>query len=316
MAENANGTAASSQRLIIQLIWAVAAVAIVAMIVFVLPGKLLPQQPGFQQQAQGQPYPYPPQEQAQPVQPIQAAPPAASEKTYSQEDVENIVRTMMAQQQQTQPQQPAQQQQAQAQPQPAPTPPADPLAASARPLSDNRVDSGYEVTDPKVASDLLSILGAEKAAASVADIPSGLNATPQNTIYAFVDPRCPHCQNAHRGLSGKYAIKYMPISVLGDEQTMNEALPGIRGVLRQQNRAAALNRLMEGSSEGLDTAPDEKMDQQIADNTSAWWSLGKRLPDQQPAVPLFVIPEATGKVVVVKGWRNDMPAVLNSLMKR
>ena len=99
---------------------------------------------------------------------------------------------------------------------------------------------------------------------------------------------------------------------------MNGALPGIRGVFRSGDRAAALNKVMEtGDVSGLDVSPDGKLDADVNANMEVWAGLSARLPDQQPAVPLFVVPEGkSGNVAVVKGWHDGMPQVMDALLAK
>lgn len=289
MAENTN---ASSSKVLNTAIWAGSAVAITGMVVFgVLPYVI--QKPGSypvapqypQQYAQQQPSPYqaPYYPQQQPPQPY--------------------------------PQQPQQPYQTQA---PVATPPAARPQVATSELGGAggvSVDSGYEITDPTLSGNVLALL---KKANAVSTAPTGKEATDKNTIYAFVDPRCPFCQRAHRALNGKYSVRYLPISVLGDETTMNGALPGIRGVFRSGDRAAALNKVMEtGDVSGLDVSPDGKLDADVNANMEVWAGLSARLPDQQPAVPLFVVPEGkSGNVAVVKGWHDGMPQVMDALLAK
>lgn len=291
--ESVSGT----QKVIIQAIWASAAVGITCLGVFVLPKQFAPQGPGqqagpngyYQQQQAGyypqqqggyQPPPPPPYQQ-QGYQPqFQPPPPPQQQQAY-------------------QPPPPVQQ----AQPQQIP---------SAQPIARRGIDSGYEIADTNVASQLFTGLA---SLASITDVPQGVQANERNTIVMFFDPRCPYCQAAHKALAGKYPIRFVPVSVLGNAETQLDALPDIRGVLRQQDRVTALHNLMANNSAGLDKSADANLDKEVNQNMEVWLSLAANLPDRAPAVPLFVVPKASGKAAVIKGWDNAMIPVVDALLK-
>ncbi|WP_174033979.1 hypothetical protein [Agrobacterium tumefaciens] len=295
--ESVSGT----QKIIIQGIWAAAVVGVACLGVFVLPKQFAPQTPppgpnGYQQQGQ-----YP---QQQPYQQGQGYYPQPG---YAQGQF---------QPQQYPTQQYPQQQQQQYQPQPVQTqqtPQAQPNSiVSAQPLARQGIDSGYEISDVNVSSQLLNGLS---SLASITDTPAGVEGNQKNTIVMFFDPRCPYCQAAHKALSGKYPIRFVPISVLGDQATQLDALPGIRGVLKQQDKVKALHNLMAQQTQGLDMSADTNLDKEVNQNLEVWLTLAANLPDRAPAVPLFVVPKASGKVAVLKGWDNAMMPVVDALLK-
>ena len=183
---------------------------------------------------------------------------------------------------------------------------------SAQPITRQGIDSGYEISDLSVAGQLLNGLA---SLASISDTPAGQQANEKNTIVMFFDPRCPYCQAAHKALSGKYPIRFVPISVLGDQATQLDALPGIRGVLKQQDKVKALHNLMAQQTQGLDMSADANLDKEVNQNFEVWLTLAANLPDRAPAVPLFVVPKASGKVAVLKGWDDAMMPVVDALMK-
>lgn len=307
--ESVSGT----QKVIIQGIWASALVGVACLGVFVLPKQLAPQNPsmaqnGYQQPPQGA---YPQQQPyQQPQQPIQQGyypQPGYPQGQYQPQQVPL--------QQPYQPPQQAQQQQFQQPPiqQTQQTPQAQPTAiVSAQPIARQGIDSGYEISDLNVAGQLLNGLS---SLASISDTPAGQQATEKNTIVMFFDPRCPYCQAAHKALAGKYPIRFVPISVLGDQATQLDALPGIRGVLKQQDKVKSLHNLMAQQTQGLDMSPDANLDKEINQNLEVWLTLAANLPDRAPAVPLFVVPKASGKVAVLKGWDNSMMPVVDALLK-
>lgn len=307
--ESVSGT----QKVIIQGIWASALVGVACLGVFVLPKQFAPQNPsmaqnGYQQPPQGA---YPQQQPyQQPQQPIQQGyypQPGYPQGQYQPQQVPL--------QQPYQPPQQAQQQQFQQPPvqQTQQTPQAQPNAiVSAQPIARQGIDSGYEISDLNVAGQLLNGLS---SLASISDTPAGQQATEKNTIVMFFDPRCPYCQAAHKALAGKYPIRFVPISVLGDQATQLDALPGIRGVLKQQDKVKSLHNLMAQQTQGLDMSPDANLDKEINQNLEVWLTLAANLPDRAPAVPLFVVPKASGKVAVLKGWDNSMMPVVDALLK-
>jgi glutaredoxin len=294
--ESVSGT----QKIIIQGIWATAVVGVACLGVFVLPKQFAPQNPSFGpngyqqgQYPQQQPYQqgyYPQpgyaQGQYQPQQyPVQQQVPVPPQ--YAQQPVQQ---TQQAQPPQSQPN----------------------AIASAQPLARQGIDSGYEIADLSVASQLLTGLS---SLASITDTPAGMQGNEKNTIVMFFDPRCPYCQAAHKALSGKYPIRFVPISVLGDQTTQLDALPGIRGVLRQQDKVKALHNLMAQQTQGLDMTADPNLDKEVNQNLEVWLTLAANLPDRAPAVPLFVVPKASGKVAVLKGWDNGMMPIVDALLK-
>lgn len=307
--ESVSGT----QKVIIQGIWASALVGVACLGVFVLPKQFAPQNPssaqnGYQQPPQGA---YPQQQPyQQPQQPIQQGyypQPGYPQGQYQPQQVPL--------QQPYQPPQQTQQQQFQQPPvqQTQQTPQAQPNAiVSAQPIARQGIDSGYEISDLNVAGQLL---GGLASLASISDTPAGQQATQKNTIVMFFDPRCPYCQAAHKALAGKYPIRFVPISVLGDQATQLDALPGIRGVLKQQDKVKSLHNLMAQQTQGLDMSPDANLDKEINQNLEVWLTLAANLPDRAPAVPLFVVPKASGKVAVLKGWDNSMMPVVDALLK-
>ncbi|CAH0343661.1 hypothetical protein RHI9324_05398 [Rhizobium sp. CECT 9324] len=291
--ESISGT----QKVIIQGIWATAFVGVACLGVFVLPKQFAPQntfpmQNGFQQPQQYQ------QQMA-----MQQQPGYAQQGQYQQfpQYQTQQMPIQQAQQYQTQ-QQPVQQtQQAQSN-----------SIVSAQPITRQGIDSGYEISDLSVAGQLLNGLA---SLASISDTPAGQQANEKNTIVMFFDPRCPYCQAAHKALSGKYPIRFVPISVLGDQATQLDALPGIRGVLKQQDKVKALHNLMAQQTQGLDMSADANLDKEVNQNFEVWLTLAANLPDRAPAVPLFVVPKASGKVAVLKGWDDAMMPVVDALMK-
>lgn len=307
--ESVSGT----QKVIIQGIWASALVGVACLGVFVLPKQFAPQNPsmaqnGYQQPPQGA---YPQQQPyQQPQQPIQQGYYPQSGYPQGQYQPQQVPL-----QQPYQPPQQAQQQQFQQPPvqQTQQTPQAQPNAiVSAQPIARQGIDSGYEISDLNVAGQLLNGLS---SLASISDTPAGQQATEKNTIVMFFDPRCPYCQAAHKALAGKYPIRFVPISVLGDQATQLDALPGIRGVLKQQDKVKSLHNLMAQQTQGLDMSPDANLDKEINQNLEVWLTLAANLPDRAPAVPLFVVPKASGKVAVLKGWDNSMMPVVDALLK-
>ncbi|MUO72901.1 hypothetical protein [Agrobacterium vitis] len=301
--ESVSGT----QKVIIQGIWASALVGVACLGVFVLPKQFAPQNPpttqnGFQQPPQGA---FP---QQQPFQQQGYYPQTGYPQGQYQPQ-------QMPVQQQYQPPQQVQQQQFQQPPvqQTQQSPQAQPNAiVSAQPIARQGIDSGYEISDLNVAGQLLNGLS---SLASISDTPAGQQATEKNTIVMFFDPRCPYCQAAHKALAGKYPIRFVPISVLGDQATQLDALPGIRGVLKQQDKVKSLHNLMAQQTQGLDMSPDANLDKEINQNLEVWLTLAANLPDRAPAVPLFVVPKASGKVAVLKGWDNSMMPVVDALLK-
>ncbi len=306
--ESVSGT----QKVIIQGIWASALVGVACLGVFVLPKQFAPQNPsmaqnGYQQPPQGA---YPQQQPyQQPQQPIQQG--YYPQPGYPQGQFQPQQVPLQ------QPYQPPQQAQQQFQQTPVQqtqqTPQAQPNAiVSAQPIARQGIDSGYEIADLNVAGQLLNGLS---SLASISDTPAGQQATEKNTIVMFFDPRCPYCQAAHKALAGKYPIRFVPISVLGDQATQLDALPGIRGVLKQQDKVKSLHNLMAQQTQGLDMSPDANLDKEINQNLEVWLTLAANLPDRAPAVPLFVVPKASGKVAVLKGWDNSMMPVVDALLK-
>ena len=310
--ESVSGT----QKIIIQGIWATAFVGVACLGVFVLPKQFAPQsappmmngyqpQPGqYPQQSQGQYPQFPgqqpgfyPQPGQYPQQPQYQAQQFPLQQPYQPPQVQY--------QQQPVQQQPVQQTQQTQQAQPN-------AIASAQPITRQGVDSGYEIADLNVANQLLTGLA---SLASISDTPAGQQASEKNTIVMFFDPRCPYCQAAHKALSGKYPIRFVPVSVLGDQATQLDALPGIRGVLKQQDKVKALHNLMAQQTQGLDMSPDANLDKEVNQNFEVWLTLAANLPDRAPAVPLFVVPKASGKVAVLKGWDNSMMPVVDALLK-
>lgn len=307
--ESVSGT----QKVIIQGIWASALVGVACLGVFVLPKQFAPQNPsmaqnGYQQPPQGAyPQQQPYQQSQQPIQQGYYPQPGYPQGQYQPQQVPL--------QQPYQPPQQIQQQQFQQPPvqQTQQTPQAQPNAiASAQPIARQGIDSGYEISDLNVAGQLLNGLS---SLASISDTPAGQQATEKNTIVMFFDPRCPYCQAAHKALAGKYPIRFVPISVLGDQATQLDALPGIRGVLKQQDKVKSLHNLMAQQTQGLDMSPDANLDKEINQNLEVWLTLAANLPDRAPAVPLFVVPKASGKVAVLKGWDNSMMPVVDALLK-
>jgi glutaredoxin len=296
--ESISGT----QKVIIQGIWATAFVGVACLGVFVLPKQFAPQntfpiQNGFQQPQQYQ-------QQMAMQQPGYYQQPGYAQQGQYQQFPQYQTQQMpiqQAQQYQTQ-QQPVQQtQQAQSN-----------SIVSAQPITRQGIDSGYEISDLSVAGQLLNGLA---SLASISDTPAGQQANEKNTIVMFFDPRCPYCQAAHKALSGKYPIRFVPISVLGDQATQLDALPGIRGVLKQQDKVKALHNLMAQQTQGLDMSADANLDKEVNQNFEVWLTLAANLPDRAPAVPLFVVPKASGKVAVLKGWDDAMMPVVDALMK-
>lgn len=293
--ESISGT----QKVIIQGIWATAFVGVACLGVFVLPKQFAPQntfpmQNGFQQY----------QQQMAMQQPGYYQQPGYAQQGQYQQFPQYQTQQMpmqQAQQYQTQ-QQPVQQtQQVQSN-----------SIVSAQPITRQGIDSGYEISDLSVAGQLLNGLA---SLASISDTPAGQQANEKNTIVMFFDPRCPYCQAAHKALSGKYPIRFVPISVLGDQATQLDALPGIRGVLKQQDKVKALHNLMAQQTQGLDMSADANLDKEVNQNFEVWLTLAANLPDRAPAVPLFVVPKASGKVAVLKGWDDAMMPVVDALMK-
>ena len=303
--ESVSGT----QKVIIQGIWASALVGVACLGVFVLPKQFAPQNPsmaqtGYQQPPQGvYPQQQPYQQPQQPIQQGYYPQPGYPQAQYQPQQVPLQQPYQPPQQQFQQP--PVQQTQQ--------TPQAQPNAiVSAQPIERQGIDSGYEISDLNVAGQLLNGLS---SLASISDTPAGQEATEKNTIVMFFDPRCPYCQAAHKALAGKYPIRFVPISVLGDQATQLDALPGIRGVLKQQDKVKSLHNLMAQQTQGLDMSPDANLDKEINQNLEVWLTLAANLPDRAPAVPLFVVPKASGKVAVLKGWDNSMMPVVDALLK-
>lgn len=305
--ESVSGT----QKIIIQGIWATAFVGVACLGVFVLPKQFAPQSaPPMMNGYQPQPGQYPQQSQGQypqfPGQQPGYYPQPGQYPQQPQYQAQQFPLQQPYQPPQVQYQQPVQQQTQQ-------TPQAQPNAiASAQPITRQGIDSGYEIADLNVANQLLTGLA---SLASVSDTPAGQQATEKNTIVMFFDPRCPYCQAAHKALSGKYPIRFVPVSVLGDQATQLDALPGIRGVLKQQDKVKALHNLMAQQTQGLDMSPDANLDKEVNQNLEVWLTLAANLPDRAPAVPLFVVPKASGKVAVLKGWDNSMMPVVDALLK-
>lgn len=295
--ESISGT----QKVIIQGIWATAFVGVACLGVFVLPKQFasqntLPMQNGYQQPQQYQ------QQMGMQQPGYYQQPGYIQQGQYQQpQQYQQQFPVQQTQQFQTQ-QQPVQQtQQVQSN-----------SIVSAQPLARQGIDSGYEISDLSVASQLLNGLS---SLASITDTPAGQQASEKNTIVMFFDPRCPYCQAAHKALSGKYPIRFVPVSVLGDQATQLDALPGIRGVLKQQDKVKALHNLMAQQTQGLDMSPDVNLDKEVNQNFEVWLTLAANLPDRAPAVPLFVVPKASGKVAVLKGWDEAMMPVVDALMK-
>ena len=296
--ESISGT----QKVIIQGIWATAFVGVACLGVFVLPKQFAPQNTFPMQNGFQQPQQYPPQMAMQ--QPGYYQQPGYAQQGQYQQFPQYQTQQMpmqQAQQYQTQ-QQPVQQtQQVQSN-----------SIVSAQPITRQGIDSGYEISELSVAGQLLNGLA---SLASISDTPAGQQANEKNTIVMFFDPRCPYCQAAHKALSGKYPIRFVPISVLGDQATQLDALPGIRGVLKQQDKVKALHNLMAQQTQGLDMSADANLDKEVNQNFEVWLTLAANLPDRAPAVPLFVVPKASGKVAVLKGWDDAMMPVVDALMK-
>ncbi|MCW5679541.1 hypothetical protein [Agrobacterium sp. GD03638] len=296
--ESISGT----QKVIIQGIWATAFVGVACLGVFVLPKQFAPQntfpmQNGFQQPQQYQ------QQMAMQQPGYYQQPGYAQQGQYQQFPQYQTQQMPMQQAQQYQTQQQPVQQTQQVQ---------SNSIVSAQPITRQGIDSGYEISDLSVAGQLLNGLA---SLASISDTPAGQQANEKNTIVMFFDPRCPYCQAAHKALSGKYPIRFVPISVLGDQATQLDALPGIRGVLKQQDKVKALHNLMAQQTQGLDMSADANLDKEVNQNFEVWLTLAANLPDRAPAVPLFVVPKASGKVAVLKGWDDAMMPVVDALMK-
>jgi len=168
-----------------------------------------------------------------------------------------------------------------------------------------------ELSDVDIASRLKPLLARLQG---IDDSPSGITASPDDTIIMFFAPHCPPCQEAYEALLGRYPIKFVPVSADPPSEAREE-MAIIRGVLRAEDRKTALRYLMKDwQVVGLDTSSDEKLDASIQENYEVFGVLASKLEDQAGGLPFFVFPKKSGEVIFSKGWSTSMRPIVQQFM--
>lgn len=221
-----------------------------------------------------------------------------------------------------QPSAPSQAPQADMQPATAPT------AAPGSVVARTRDPSMWIVPDPQVSAALLAVLRQLPAAD---DTP----APGQSQILAFVDPRCPHCFDAHAALSGRLAVRWIPIPGLGDTGIDHPALGDTNNGLRLARNitgaaqpTAALKRAMDAAAAAkqqnfrkdlpplemarsqppADVAATPDTERLSKEAVSVFVEIVRTLQAagaMQVGVPMFFVPQPSGQLGIWIGMPED-----------
>lgn len=148
-------------------------------------------------------------------------------------------------------------------------------------------------------------------------------------IYAFFDPQCPYCHQAYEGLTGRFTVKWMPLSVLGprgdrllvhilgdvdvvettvDGQQLNSA-----PLSEDAERAARLDRIMTSQA----PVPEAELSEGqrfILDENAELFRLMSQGAEEMRAVPSFFVRGADGEAVWLRGFDAATPDMIADII--
>lgn len=148
-------------------------------------------------------------------------------------------------------------------------------------------------------------------------------------IYAFFDPQCPYCHKAYEGLTGRFTIKWMPLSVLGPRG--DRLLAHIMGdvdvvettVDGQQLKSAPLSEdperaaRLDGVMTTQNPVPEAELSEGqrfILDENAELFRLLSQGAEELRAVPSFFIRGTEGEAVWLRGYDPETPDLMAGII--
>jgi hypothetical protein len=161
------------------------------------------------------------------------------------------------------------------------------------------------IEDPNVARQVTATLA---KLAAVIDVPPG---TPESQVATiFFDPRCPYCHNAFTTLHGRFAVRWVPVVVLGDPEG------GIRtaaAILSGLDPVAALKTAFDSRVASSAPASPELL-AKLAENKEAFASIFAASPALRPGVPTMFVPRPDGRLAIMVGFEPGDDAKLRAVL--
>ena len=164
------------------------------------------------------------------------------------------------------------------------------------------------IEDPNVARQVtatLSKLGA------IVDVPPG---TPEGQVATiFFDPRCPYCHAAFTALHGRFAVRWVPVVVLGDPEGGTRMAAAI---LSGSDQVAALKTAFDarGGSAAFTAPASAKVAAKLAENREAFAAIFAASPALRPGVPTMFVPRPDGRLAIMVGYEPGDDAKVRAVL--
>lgn len=153
-----------------------------------------------------------------------------------------------------------------------------------------------------VPNSLVPVLSDAESAAGILDALSQASAivaegevSHEQPIYAFFDPRCPFCHKAMDELNGRAAVKWIPVSLLGDLQSAADTIEGMKTL----ESGAAVASVVDGDVP--EATGSTETQGQMRDNAATLLALYEGAQGEV-AVPTILVPRADGTVTFYRGF--------------
>lgn len=198
-------------------------------------------------------------------------------------------------------------------------------ALSAQSTDQRRPPINALLSQPEITEQIVSSLDQAQGIT----VPAVGQEAEEPVIYAFFDPQCPFCHQAYDGLTGRFTIKWMPLSVLGpngdrlhalvmgdvdviettvDGQQLNSApLPD------DPDRVARLERIMT-TRDFVPRAELSEGQRFILDENAELFRLLSQGAEELRAVPSFFIRGTEGEAVWLRGYDPATPDLIAGIV--
>lgn len=153
-------------------------------------------------------------------------------------------------------------------------------------------------------------------------------------VYAFFDPRCPHCHVAYQGLDGQLAIKWLPVSVFGPDGEENHAfimgetqiseqvidgqtLSSATFVGEDSERTTRLGEYMSVPHNSFNVPSDVEITEGqefVLGENAELFRLLSRGAEELRAVPSFFIVGGDGRAVWLQGYESQTPNLMREII--
>lgn len=174
-------------------------------------------------------------------------------------------------------------------------------------------------SEPETVTQLRDVL--DQAVGFVRPGPNASDDRP--VVYAFFDPQCPYCHAAYDGIDGRFAIKWIPISVLGPNgDRLHHYMMGDTTPLNADDGPIAV--VADGATDRLhdimaddyrpSNLPLSEGHELVLSQNAEIFRLLSAGAEEMRAVPSFFIAGDDGRAVWLRGYEGQTPALMDDII--